>query len=171
MSVSAASTGIPVPVRTRREFCTRACQTLSAAAVGSLVSGCAGSGFPAGPSEVQPGSGSLALSAVASTVSGRTVSVPIDPAGVLGGAGSAALVESALGVFLVSRSSASAFSVLTAICTHEGCTVTGFNGQLYVCPCHNSKYTTNGSVANGPASQPLRQFSSTFAGGVLTFSV
>ena len=98
------------------------------------------------------------------------MSVPIDPGGTLGDIGGAASVDTNLGVFLVSRASASAFTVLTAICTHEGCTVTGFNGQLYVCPCHNSKYTTSGSVANGPASQPLRQFASTFSNGVLTFT-
>jgi cytochrome b6-f complex iron-sulfur subunit len=72
--------------------------------------------------------------------------------------------------FLVFRASQSSFNVLTAVCTHEGCTVELFNGQLFVCPCHNSKYTTSGAVANGPAARALTTFPSTFAGDVLTFT-
>jgi Rieske Fe-S protein len=113
------------------------------------------------------------LSLLSGTVSGRTVSVPVVAGGPLVSVGSAALVSAPVqpGVFLVSRASQSAFTVLTAVCTHEACTVDQFNGQLFVCPCHNSKYTTSGQVANGPAAQPLRSFPSTFAGETLTFTV
>jgi Rieske Fe-S protein len=40
-----------------------------------------------------------------------------------------------------------------------------------VCPCHNSKYTTAGAVANGPATQALRSFPSTLNATTLTFTV
>jgi Rieske Fe-S protein len=69
-----------------------------------------------------------------------------------------------------SPTSPSGDSVSTT-CTHEGCTVTGFDNPQFVCPCHGSRYTTSGSVANGPASQPLRQFASQVAAGVLSFTV
>jgi cytochrome b6-f complex iron-sulfur subunit len=45
-----------------------------------------------------------------------------------------------------------------------------FNGQLYVCPCHGSKYTTAGAVANGPANRALTTFPSTLSGDTLTFN-
>jgi cytochrome b6-f complex iron-sulfur subunit len=79
-------------------------------------------------------------------------------------------VTSPLGSFLVFRNSSTSFNVLTAICTHEGCTVEQFNGQLFVCPCHNSRYTTMGSVANGPANRALTSFPSTLSGDTLTFN-
>ncbi len=43
---------------------------------------------------------------------------------------------------------------INATCTHLGCLVkqasTGF-----ACPCHGSRFTTTGAVANGPAALPL----------------
>jgi len=43
---------------------------------------------------------------------------------------------------------------LTAICTHQGCTVAPGKGELD-CPCHGSVYALDGSVRQGPASAPL----------------
>ena len=47
--------------------------------------------------------------------------------------------------------------VISAICTHLGCTVkkveTGFN-----CPCHGSKFDPQGRVISGPAPRPLEWF-------------
>jgi cytochrome b6-f complex iron-sulfur subunit len=104
------------------------------------------------------------------TVAGRTVSVAVDPAGALGATGGVAAVETSLGPFLLARTGPAAFNVMTAVCTHEACTVSGYNGALFVCPCHNSKYTTEGTVANGPASQPLRRYTATLTGTTLTFT-
>jgi Rieske Fe-S protein len=83
----------------------------------------------------------------------------------------AALIESIAGVFLVTRTSASTFSAIDATCTHEGCTVNGVNGAIYVCPCHGSRYNRSGQVVNGPARASLRQYSSTFANDVLTIAL
>lgn len=104
------------------------------------------------------------------SVAGRTVTVNVDPAGALGSSGGVAVIETSLGPFLIARTGPAAFNVLTAVCTHEACTVNGYNGLLFVCPCHNSKYTTDGTVANGPAFQPLRRYAATFAGTTLTFT-
>ena len=85
--------------------------------------------------------------------------------------GGAALVESTAGVFLISRTSTSAFSAIDAVCTHEGCTITGFAGDTYVCPCHGSRYSLNGQVTGGPARASLRRYNTTFTDGVVTIAV
>ena len=158
----------------RRQFCAHACQAASLVAVSALLPACGGGGDsnPAGPSGGGGGTTS-ALPVVTGTAAGRTVSVSV--AGSLATPGSAALVQATVGsqpnVFLVFRDSATAFTVLTAVCTHEGCTVDSFNGQLYTCPCHGSKYTTAGGVANGPANRNLATFASSLTGTTLTFNV
>jgi Rieske Fe-S protein len=85
--------------------------------------------------------------------------------------GGASLVESPAGVFLLSRASDSVFSAIEGVCTHEGCTITEADGATYVCPCHGSRYNRSGQVVNGPAKSSLRQYASTFAGGVVTIAI
>ena len=53
----------------------------------------------------------------------------------------------------------------------RACTVSGFSGGDYVCPCHGSRYNTAGAVLSGPAPRNLTQLASAFANGVLTVSV
>jgi len=104
-------------------------------------------------------------------VSGGAIALTIDASSPLNNVGSAALVQAASVNVLVARTGQDAFTALTAICTHEQCTVTGFENQTYVCPCHGSRFSTSGSVTNGPASSPLRQFATRFAGNVLTITI
>jgi cytochrome b6-f complex iron-sulfur subunit len=85
--------------------------------------------------------------------------------------GDAALVESTAGVFLIARTSASTFSAIDAVCTHEGCTITGADGAIYVCPCHGSRYSRDGVVVGGPAMANLRRYTATFANGVVTIAL
>jgi cytochrome b6-f complex iron-sulfur subunit len=85
--------------------------------------------------------------------------------------GGAALVQSTAGVFLIARTGASAFSAIEAVCTHEGCTINGADGDAYVCPCHGSRYNRSGQVLAGPARASLRQYATTFTDGVLTIAV
>jgi cytochrome b6-f complex iron-sulfur subunit len=80
-------------------------------------------------------------------------------------------VQASTGTYLVARIAQNAFTALTAVCTHEGCAVSGFANSVYVCPCHGSEFNTSGGVVQGPASSPLRQFPTTFASNVVTISV
>ena len=157
----------------RRLFCAHACQAASLVAVSALLPACGGGGDDGNPTNPSGGGGTTqALPVINATVSGRTVSVSVS--GSLANPGSAALVQASSlqpNVFLVFRDSTTAFTVLTAVCTHEGCTVDSFNGQLYTCPCHGSRYTSAGGVANGPANSALRPFASTLSGTTLTFTV
>ena len=43
---------------------------------------------------------------------------------------------------------------INATCTHLGCLIKQSQAG-FECPCHGSRFTTNGAVANGPATQPL----------------
>ncbi|MBF8189555.1 Rieske (2Fe-2S) protein [Nonomuraea sp. K274] len=50
------------------------------------------------------------------------------------------------------------FKAFTAVCTHSGCTVASVSNGAINCPCHGSKFKIeDGSVANGPASDPLEE--------------
>jgi cytochrome b6-f complex iron-sulfur subunit len=150
----------------RREFCAHACQAMSLVAVGSVLQGCGGSGSPTSPS----GGGGSALPTIAGSVSSRTVSVAVDAGSPLASVGGTALVQSSLGSFLVARISQEAFSALTAVCTHEGCTITNVAGTTFVCPCHGSQFNTSGSVVKSPATRPLTSYATAFAGTTLTIT-
>lgn len=105
------------------------------------------------------------------TAGGGLVNVTIDAGSPLATVGGAALVQSSAGNFLVSRPAQDAFVALTAVCTHEQCTVSGFQSARYVCPCHGSQYSTTGAVLQGPATRALQQFGTRFANNVLTITL
>ncbi|MFI6684692.1 Rieske (2Fe-2S) protein [Streptomyces sp. NPDC050485] len=57
---------------------------------------------------------------------------------------------------VVTQPEAGTFKGFSAICTHEGCTVSTVSGGTINCPCHGSKYrVADASVAAGPAPRPL----------------
>jgi len=46
------------------------------------------------------------------------------------------------------------FHVISAVCTHLGCTVQ-WRATEFACPCHGSHFRADGSVIGGPAPRPL----------------
>ena len=61
------------------------------------------------------------------------------------------------GIYLVN--SAKGFYALQAVCTHLGC-LTAWKPELNLiaCPCHGSRFNTDGIKVAGPAPQPLPWF-------------
>jgi cytochrome b6-f complex iron-sulfur subunit len=48
---------------------------------------------------------------------------------------------------------------VNSTCTHKGCAVDWSSASKeFACPCHGSKFKPDGSVATGPADQPLAKF-------------
>jgi Rieske Fe-S protein len=50
------------------------------------------------------------------------------------------------------------FFALDLTCTHLGCTVKATE-QGFACPCHGSRFGSDGNVVKGPAPRPLRRLS------------
>src|ERR1700674_3377536 len=147
---------------TRRTFCTRAATlAMFGGALGTILQGCSS---PTSPSTVP------ALPIVNGTRVSGGITLTIDASSPLLAVGNAALVQTAIGDFLVAHPSQNSFVALNAICTHQTCTITGFGNQNYACPCHGSTFDINGRVLGGPAPAALHQYATQFNNGVLTIT-
>jgi Rieske Fe-S protein len=146
-------------LQTRRQFCVRS--LASAASLGLLGPLCSGCSSPTSPSNAN------ALPVVNATVSGRTYSVTVDAGSPLATVGALAIAEAPNAAFLVAHVATNDFTALSSICTHQVCTVTGYSGSTFVCPCHGSQFDTNGHVVGGPAPAPLAQYATSFTGNTL----
>ncbi len=156
--------------QTRRQFCARTCQVASVLALGGALAATLESCGGGGGSPTSPGGSASALPTVSGTLSGSTITVTVTGTA-LATTGTLALVRTSGGDVLAARTGASTFTALSAGCTHQACEITGYAGQVFVCPCHGSRFDANGQVVNGPAVSPLRQFQTQFANDVLTISV
>lgn len=64
------------------------------------------------------------------------------------------------------------YAALDAICTHLGCVVGYDAGRgLVICPCHDSRYATDGAVLQGPATRDLGRHDVTADALAVTVSV
>jgi Rieske Fe-S protein len=72
---------------------------------------------------------------------------------------------------VVTQPTAGDFKAFSAVCTHQGCTVGSVSNGTINCPCHGSKFKVgDGSVAHGPASDPLPSQSITVTGTNITLA-
>lgn len=66
---------------------------------------------------------------------------------------------------VIIRSSGKKLTVLSSVCPHQGCTVNKPDspGGPLVCMCHSSKFSSvDGSVLQGPSTDPLTKFATSF---------
>lgn len=59
----------------------------------------------------------------------------------------------------IARAKEGYFYAMSAVCTHLGC-ITGWNADenVIACPCHGSRFDTEGNVVGGPAPKPLPRY-------------
>ncbi len=137
---------LATPDSERREFLLKAASMLgvavSAGAAVSLINACEQTNAPSGG-----GTGTLNVASQAALQN-------------VGGAVRATVNNTQL---VVIRTSMTEFLALSAICTHASCPVNlPANGALS-CDCHGSRFSaTDGRVLNGPATTPLRRYTTAF---------
>jgi Rieske Fe-S protein len=57
---------------------------------------------------------------------------------------------------VVTQPTAGQFKAFSSKCTHQGCAVSKISDGTITCPCHGSQFSAaDGSVKNGPATEPL----------------
>ncbi|OBK77667.1 ubiquinol-cytochrome c reductase iron-sulfur subunit [Mycobacterium sp. 1274761.0] len=93
---------------------------------------------PAASSEPSPTSASAPDGAIA-----KKSEVPV---------GSGVIVDDVV----VTQPAAGEFKAFSTTCTHKGCAVNTVADGTINCPCHGSKFNLDGTVANGPATLPLK---------------
>ena len=72
---------------------------------------------------------------------------------------------------VVTQPTAGTFMAFSAVCTHEGCTVTQVSNGAITCPCHMGQFSvTDGSVLGGPPPSPLAAVPLTVSGGTITLT-
>ena len=63
------------------------------------------------------------------------------------------------------------FIALAKACTHEGCSVSySQSSNHFPCPCHGASFSNSGSVLGGPTNTPLKKYTVTKNGNILTIS-
>lgn len=152
---------------TRREFCQQVGQTAALAVLGTAL----GAFLQSCSSDDPASSGGNALPKISTSISNSTIVLAIDASSPLASVGSAALVQASGSSLLVARTAQDTFVALTAICTHQNCTITNFSNSTYTCPCHGSQFNTSGQVTKGPANTSLKKFQTQFANNQLTITV
>ncbi|NUR95193.1 MAG: Rieske (2Fe-2S) protein [Kribbellaceae bacterium] len=128
----------------------------AAAAVGmAAVTGCSTYGEPRTAPSSNPGSNPGSAPAPANGVLTRTSDVPVGGGLIIGAS-----------QVVVTQPKAGTFKGFTSICTHQQCQVAGVEGGTINCDCHGSRFSiSDGSVVNGPATQPLPAKPITVSGG------
>ena len=109
-------------------------------------------------------------SAVSTTPQGPTVNFTLD----ISQAGNTSLATSGGSVAsngVVVANSGGTYIAIAQSCTHQGCSVNyNASGKNFVCPCHGGVFDINGAVTSGPPPAPLKKYTVTKSGNILTIS-
>lgn len=67
---------------------------------------------------------------------------------------------------VITRGAGGTVHGFSAVCTHQGCTVSSVANGVISCPCHGSRFDAqNGNVLAGPAPRPLPKVAVVVRGG------
>lgn len=103
------------------------------------------------------------------TIDGNTISIDLEMQTSLKQEAAWLLIRDAQ--LLVVNVDGSSYSALTSVCTHTGCDNNwNFDGSVFTCNCHGSRFTASGDVVRGPATSPLEQFSVNLQNDILTIT-
>lgn len=73
---------------------------------------------------------------------------------------------------IVVRVNATTVAALSAICTHQGCSVEyAASNNDFECPCHGSRFDINGAVTAAPATTPIRKYTAVVDAQSVTITV
>jgi Rieske Fe-S protein len=56
---------------------------------------------------------------------------------------------------VITQPTAGVFKGFSPVCPHRGCNVNAITAGKIICPCHDSEFNLDGTVAKGPAKAPL----------------
>jgi cytochrome b6-f complex iron-sulfur subunit len=152
----------------RREFLMKAGSAALFAALGINLLSCSSSD-DTGPSG---GGGGNTGGSSGITISGNNVSVDLSNTNntALGNAGSWRVLIP--GQIILINIDGNNFRAFTSICTHQACDkdwTYSNNSQRLTCTCHGSIFSSvTGSVINGPATAPLKEFQVSRVGATVT---
>jgi Rieske Fe-S protein len=144
-SVPTAPTQPPAMTTTRRAVLAGAGAAGLAAMTGCAVYGNQNNAPPPAPAGAGGGGGSGSDPAGGDGALAKVADIPVGGGTILSDAR-----------VVITQPTAGTFACFTAVCTHQGCLVTEVYGGTINCPCHGSRFNlADGSVAGGPAPQPL----------------
>jgi nitrite reductase/ring-hydroxylating ferredoxin subunit len=130
-----------------------------AAGLAAALAACGSSDDSSG--SVDPGSGSSGSGGSAGTGSSGSTGASQNSGGGAALAKTADIPEGGGKIFkdqgvVVTQPTAGTFKAFSSKCTHQGCAVGSVANGVIICPCHNSHFSVaDGSVKQGPATQPL----------------
>jgi cytochrome b6-f complex iron-sulfur subunit len=72
---------------------------------------------------------------------------------------------------IIAKTITGSYIAVSQTCTHQGASVVydGTNNVIY-CPAHSSVFSDSGTVINGPAGSPLKQYTVSVNGNILTIT-
>jgi nitrite reductase/ring-hydroxylating ferredoxin subunit len=134
---------------------------LGAAGVGALA-GCGGGSTPYGGTN-SPTASETASAGPSGTALAKVSDVPV-------GGGHVVTTADGTGVLIVQPEEGT-FKAYNDACTHRGTRLPAPMGGIMTCPAHGSEFkATDGSVVNGPATQPLTEIAIKVTGQDITLA-
>jgi cytochrome b6-f complex iron-sulfur subunit len=68
---------------------------------------------------------------------------------------------------IVAHTASDQYVALSKVCTHKGCTIEFDGTSEFPCPCHGSVFSSSGAVVTGPASSPVKKYTTLLTDNLL----